>query len=185
MSIKKLLLFLYLSLVGCASFTTAIYSPDYEAVDSLKGGKLKKISVANVQPSSPDSPVNSITLRGGSLVVKDGTFSSYIQNALISDLKEAGVFDENSAVRINLTVVKNEIDVSSMNNGSGNIEIHMNISQNNRVYFEKTYTVATTFESAYAAAVAIPRGQNEYPNLIRHLFRKIYSDPDFIKAVKK
>lgn len=172
-------------MVGCSSFTTATYSPDYVAVDSLKGGKLNKLSVADVQPSSPAAPVNSITLRGGSLIVQNGTFSTYIQNAFISDLKEAGLFDENASIRIELNVTKNDIDISSITTGSGLIEVEMRIRDRNQVLLEKTYTVTTTFESAYMGAVAIPRGQNEYPNLVRALFRKIYSDSEFIKAIKK
>ncbi|PLC48420.1 hypothetical protein CR159_17950 [Pollutimonas subterranea] len=39
--------------------------------------------------------------------------------------------------------------------------------------------------SSFAGAVAIPKGQSEYPNLVRVLLQKVYEEPAFIDAVKK
>ena len=49
----------------------------------------------------------------------------------------------------------------------------------------KTYQARTSFESSFAGAVAIPKGQIEYPSLVRTLLRNVYTDPAFVAAIAK
>jgi hypothetical protein len=172
-------------LVSGCSLTAPPYSPNYETIDNLKRVDAEKMSVGEVQPNDPNAPVNSISLRGSKLTASNGTFSGYLENAIRSDLIEMGLYDPTSTTRIDATILKNDIDVSGISSGSGVMEVKLTITKNATLAFEKVYTANTQFESSFAGAVAVPKGQNEYPNLVRTLLDNVYNDPAFIEVVKK
>lgn len=172
------------SIVGCVSYKTPAYSPDYVAVDALKTYKLKKVAVEDVAPKDVEDKVNKITLRGANLVVENGTFATYLQNALINDLNEISIYDKNSSTKLNVTILKNDIDVSGFSKGTGEMEIALRIVGVNGVLLEKNYSAITQFDSAFGAIVAVPRGQSEYPKLVQKLLATVYSDQQFINAIK-
>jgi hypothetical protein len=174
-----------LALTGCATIVAPNYSPNYEAIDQLKKISADHISVGTVQPTDPNAKVNHISLRAASLGSPSGTFAKYLENALISDLTEMGFYDASSATRIDATILRNDIDISGISTGSGVMEVNIKITKSGTVSFEKSYLATTQFESSFVGAVAIPKGQSEYPNLVRVLLQQIYSDSAFIQAIKK
>jgi hypothetical protein len=169
---------------GCASLVAPAYSPDYPTLDRLKTGQLEKVTVGTFQPQDPQAPVNKITLRGASLATSQGTFAQYLESAMRSDLNELRLLDPNAQTRVDATLLKNDIDISGFSIGTGVISVALTVSKRGARVLEKTYTTNTEFESSFAGAVAIPKGMNEYPTLVRMLLRTIYSDPAFINAIK-
>lgn len=175
-----------LLLTGCASLVAPPYSSDYATLDKVKKERgLKAVSLSDFQPIDPNAVVNKIGLRGSSLRAKEGTFSKYIENAMRSDLLEMGIYDASSNTKIFVDLLKNDIDVSGFSKGAGLIEIKLSVKQSENVMFEKNYSANTTFESSFAGAVAIPKGQNEYSNLVKALLQQIYLDRSFLEALKK
>jgi hypothetical protein len=142
------------------------------------------MSLGEVQPTDPAAAVNRITLRGASLTPPNGTYSKYLEEAIRSDLTEMGFYDPSSKTRIDVTILKNDINVAGIVTGYGVIEINLKISKGGSIVLEKPYAAQTEFESSFAAATAVPKGQGEYPNLIRTLLQKVYSDPTFLEVVK-
>lgn len=173
------------NLIGCASLSAPPYSPDYQTLDKLKTLNIQKMAVGEFQPRDPNAPVNKISLRGASLKAQEGTFSIYLENAMRSDLKEVGVFDQSSSSIINATVIKNDIDVSGISKGSGIMDVKISLAKDGNLVFEKVYSSTTNFESSFAGAIAVGIGQKEYPNLVRAFLKNVYSDAEFIKAVQK
>ena len=173
------------ALSGCASLVAPPYSADYEALDRLKKMSLEKIAVNPVQPRDAAAPVNKITLRGASLVGSKGTFAEYLEDALIQDLRDISLYDAGSGLRLDATILKNDIDVSGLVNGTGQMDVEIAIGRSGKIALKKIYSASTRFDSSFAGAVAIPKGQAEYGNLVRTLLAKIYLDPDFINARKK
>lgn len=169
---------------GCASLVTPTYSPDYPSLDRLKAGQLGKVAVGTFQPRDPQAPVNKITLRGSSLATPQGTFSEYLESAMRSDLNELRALDPNAQTRVDAVLLKNEIDVSGFSTGTGVMVATVTVSKRGAPVLQKTYTANTQFESSFAGAVAIPKGMNEYPTLVRTLLQTIYSDTAFINAIK-
>lgn len=172
-------------LSGCATLVAPSYSPSYESIDNLKKMDLGKVSVAQVEPHDPNALANHITLRGSKLNAQEGTFALYLEKAIRSDLIEMGFFDPASSTRLDAVIIKNDIDISGFSKGLGTMEVKLTIHKSGSIVFEKLYSANTQFESSFAGAVAIPKGQSEYPNLVRELLQKIYSDSAFIGAVKK
>ena len=172
-------------LCGCASFVAPTYSPDYPTIDGLKKSGVDKLSVGEVQPRDADAPVNRLTLRGAPFTVADGTFATYLEKALRSDLTELRVLDAAATTRIDATILQNELDVSGLSTGLGLLAVKLTVSKKGAPVLEKVYTAKTQFESSLAAAVAVPKAQSEYPKLVRTLLQTVYTDPAFLAAVKK
>lgn len=183
--IKLMLVITSLQLSGCASLVAPSYSPSYESIDQVKKVKAVRLSVGTVLPTDPAAKVNTISLRGSSLKASDGTFAKYLENAIVSDLKEMGFYDSTSSSRIDITILKNDIDISGFSNGNGMLEAAVKVTCNNVVSLDKTYTATTQFDSSFAGAVAIPKGQSEYPNLVRAFLTQLYSDSAFVEAIKQ
>lgn len=173
------------ALQGCASFYAPPYSANYEALDRLKRVPLERVAVGPVQPSDTTAPVNQIKLRGAMLRAPKGNFAQYLEDALIQDLRELAVFDASAGVRIDAVIRRNEIDVSGISTGTGAMEVDLTVSRDGVAVLSKTYRADISFESSFAGAVAIPRGQIEYANLVRALLGKVYADSEFVNAIKK
>ena len=169
---------------GCAQLVVPNYSADFSAVDALKRAPLQKASVGTVQPVDPAAKVNRLSLRGAGLGTPDGTFSAYLGRAITADLKDAALYDAQSPRHIDLVLLQNEIDVSGFSEGKGQIEVDLSLVNGSTTLLRKTYAATTRFDSSFAGAVAIPKGQSEYPNVVRSLLSTIYRDPAFIKAMQ-
>lgn len=178
-------IFATLILSACSSLVAPPYSADFEALDRLKKQSLQKVAVETVQPVNPDAPVNRISLRAASMVGPKGSFAKYLEDALVQDLQEISLYDATAGLRIEATLLKNEIDISGFSTGAGRMEAELSVKRAAGLVYKKTYSAATQFESSFAGNVAIPRGQIEYSNLVRALLGQVYADPDFINALKK
>lgn len=171
-------------LSGCAINAPA-YTPRYETLDQLKKAPLDKIALGDFQPNDSGAAVNRITLRGSPLTAAGGSYADYLETALRSDLQEMGFYDPASPLRVDATLLKNDIDVLGFSTGTGEIEARLSVARQGQRLLDKTYAATISFESSFLGAVAIPRGQAEYPNLVRALLQKVYADPEFIRAVTK
>jgi hypothetical protein len=172
------------ALSGCASFVAPEYSADYAAVDALKRQSLKPASVGKVQPEDPAAKVNNITLRGTKLASPAGTFALYVEQALIRDLTEAGLYDKAAGKRIDMRLLRNDIDVSGFSSGEGDIAVEVTVVNGGATLFKKQFDTKTNFDSSFAGAVAIPKGQSEYPRLVREMLSLMYRDAGLIAALK-
>lgn len=171
-------------LTGCAGFVAGPYNPDYATLDELKAARPGKVQVAEVQPTDPAAPVNRITLRGSSLVSPHTTFANYLQQALLRDLSDIGALDAKSDTRIEARVLKNDIDVSGFSVGTGVMDVELVVRRGGSERLRKIYQASTQFESSFAGAIAIPKGQMEYARLVQALLKQVYADPQFVAAIK-
>lgn len=173
------------ALSGCASFVAPAYSPDYPTLDRLKASATEKVAVGTFQPRAADAPVNRITLRGAPLTPPAGSFTEYLEKALRADLTELRLLDPGAETRIEGQLLKNDIDISGFSTGEGVMEVRLTISRRGQPVLDKVYSAKTRFESSFAGNVAIPRGQAEYPNLVRALLQSVYADPAFVSTLRK
>ncbi|EAR59547.1 hypothetical protein [Neptuniibacter caesariensis] len=185
---KKTLLAPLISVVlisGCASFEAPSYSPDYQTIDAVKTQSLKAVSLGDFSPMDPQAKVNKISLRAAGFKAKQGTFTQYFRDALEADLTEIGIYDQASDVTISAELVENDLDISGFSKGKGLMQVRLMINQGEDVLLDKVYTAVTEFDSSFAAAVAVPKAQSEYPVLVKTMLAKIYTDKAFVKAVTK
>lgn len=178
---------LSLLLSACATMTAPGYASKYELIDSIrvKNLSLEKVGVNEVQPTDPKAKTNKITLRGSNLISPYGTYSKYIETALKTDLSELRVLDQNSTNRIDVEILRNDIDISGFDKGKGLLEVKLKVLKENKVSFEKIYLAETLFESYFSGIQALPAGQSEYGRLVQELTAKIFSDQDFLASISR
>lgn len=176
------IVFLLFFLSAC-SVKAPLYSSDYSSLDILSSYNLKKISVATVEPSDPKAGVNKIKLRSSTMIAQQGTFSAYLEDALKADLIDAKLFDQSSEIKLYATIIKNDIKLP-IKDGRGVMEVNF-ILKDNREIYNKLILVTTNFESFFGGTFAIPKGMQEYPNLVRALIKKLFLDKEFINALKQ
>jgi hypothetical protein len=181
--IKLFVPFSIIFLSGCATLAPN-YSPDFSAIDGLRNANLQKLDVGDFQPRDPNAKVNKISIRAANLIAKEGSFALYVENAIRSDLKEAGLLDSTSSTKLKATITQNDLDITKFTTGSGVMEAELTISKNGNQTFKKSYIVKTVFDSSFLGGVAIGNAQAHYPSLVRTLLQKIYTDQDFMNALK-
>jgi hypothetical protein len=52
------------------------------------------------------------------------------------------------------------------------------------VRYDQVKSIHDVWDSSFVAAVAMPRAQARYPEMMRKLLASLYSDPAFIDALK-
>lgn len=169
---------------GCTIMAPS-YMPDYTVLDALRRQHLRGIAIEPIEPKDSNAGVNSISLRGSQLTSTSGSYAQYLEDAIKSDLIEAMMLDPNSTFRLSATLLKNDIDVTGFSTGVGTIEVKFSINRESITLFDKTLAAETEFESSFARAVAIPKAQTEYPNLVRALLIKLYTDKEFVHVLQK
>jgi hypothetical protein len=171
---------------GCTRIFASNYESDFKEVIALKKTSAKPVKVNKFGPADESSAVNEISVRFASVMVSPNTtFSNYVEQAIITDLHNAGLYDPESGTVIDAELIKNDIDVSGFSKGNGIIEIMLSVAKGSRVLLKKTYHAETNFDTASGGHIAIPIARQQYPVLVRALLSKVYQDREFIDAVSK
>lgn len=170
---------------GCAQMAPH-YNPSVENIQKLRDSGAGKARVATLEPKLVDGQKNeSIQLRAASMESPyGGRFSTYLEEALKSELVAARLLDDKSGIEIGGVVTKNDVSVGNLSEGYGEIEARVIVKHGGQVRYDKVKYTRTTFESGFLGAVAIPNGVAAYPNLVQKFFAGLYADPDFIAALK-
>jgi hypothetical protein len=186
MKIKMFLLVLLSSVILSACSTPAPnYSISIPSVQKIKLSGAEPTSVGEFTSQSSSANNETISIRGNPMVSPKGTFAGYVQNALITELTEAKIFDPKSATKISATLIKNDISAAGFITASGEIEARFVVSRGTTMVFDKIKRATIQWDSSFLGAVAIPRAQENYPKLVTALLNELYADDAFFTALKK
>lgn len=175
-----------LLLSGCASQFAPPYSPSIENVQMLRDAGTGKVRVGTFRADPKTGNDESISLRGLSLQSPvGGRFSSYVAEALRSELAAARLIDDKAAVEIGGMLIKNNVDVSGISVGTGILQARVVVRRDGRVSYDKVVQADMTFESSFAGAVAAPKGIQAYPTLVQKFLSKLYGDRNFIASLTR
>ena len=169
---------------GCA-FQASPYQPSISNVTLLKRETTQVVRVApfTLAPQAATAGA-AIGLRGGSMNSPVGNhYADYLAAALQSDLALAQRFDAKSLVSISGVLQGTDVD-AAMGTGSGYIEARFVVTRDGQVRYDKVKRGTQTWESSFAAAVAVPAAQRAYPLIVENLLTNLFSDADFQSALK-
>ncbi len=122
-------------LSGCA-FKTLPYGASASNVDEIRAKNIKPVSISAFQSVKPG--LSSIVCRAVGPVTVEPSFETYIEKAFVSELKQAGVYDQNSKLVIYGKL--EEIDFSSgMTDGNWITSLTISNSRN------ESYTTKSNF----------------------------------------
>lgn len=169
---------------GC-SLMAPQYSASMDNVQTLKDAGDYTAKVGNFTSQSDPANANPISLRGSSLASPyNNSYATYLQEAIKQELALAGKLASGAEVEVSGVLLKNDLDASGFATGSGKIEARFVIKKGSQVLYDKVKSTQSQWESSFVGAIAIPRAQQEYPNLVRKLLTELYTDDSFIRALK-
>lgn len=182
---KKILLLVplfALLLQGCG-VTMTRYEPSFENVQQLKQTPpLQSISNAQVKA---DAGQGSLTVRANPISSPSGSITQHIQDAITEELGRAGLLNPQAQRRLDVLVVKNELTAGmGTGTGTGQLAARFTLLKGNEVVYDATKDVSRQWDSSFFGAIAIPNAANAYNPMVRDLLKTLYSDPQFIQALK-
>lgn len=169
---------------GC-SMVAPQYSASMENVQTLKnaGGVSGRVGTFTSVPG-PGNP-DTIGLRASSMVSPyGGSYANYLAEAIKQELGMAGKLGAGTDIEVSGILLKNDMNIGSFTTGYGDIEARFVVKKGDRVSYDQVKTAHTEWESSFVGAVAIPRGQQEYPRLVQTLLRELYADAAFLQALR-
>jgi hypothetical protein len=182
-AVKKSLLFVplfALLLQGCG-VTMTRYEPSYENVQQLKQSPTLQ-SISNAQVKA-DSGQGSLTVRANPISSPSGSIPLHIQEAINEELRRAGLLDPQAQRHLDVLLVKNEL-TAGMGTGTGQLAARFTLLKGNEVVYDATKDVTRHWDSSFFGAIAIPNAANAYNPMVRDLLKALYTDPQFIQALK-
>jgi hypothetical protein len=183
--LRVVLLFLIFIITSGCSTVAPTYNGSRQNIEAINSIGDFKLAVDRFTDS--DSPDNKkqLSMRGSTATSPYGaTYSSYIESAIRQDLSISGRYSDSSKNRVSGVLLKNDVDASGFSTGTGICEVEFSLINNANVLYRKKIVQNHQWESSFAGAVAIPKATNEYPVMVERLLNKLFSDNDFIKAVR-
>lgn len=130
--------------------------------------------------------VSSISIRGHSMVSPyANSYVEYLKEALRQDLEAARLLDPNSTIEISGMLLHNDVNIAGFSKGKASVEARFVVKRGGQVSYDKVKIINDEWASSFVGAVAIPKAQENYPLVVQKLLTSLYSDPDFIAALKK
>ncbi|QHG65216.1 hypothetical protein [Pseudomonas putida] len=178
---------LYLALPLCAlllqgcGVTMARYEPNFKNVQQLKqNAPLQPVREAQV---NADAGQDSLSVRMNSISSPAGSVPLHIQAAINDELRHAGLLDPRADRQLQVQLVKSQLD-SGVANGHGELAARFTLRKAGQVVYETTKDVQRNWDSSFIGAIAIPAAANNYNPMVQELLKSLYSDPQFVQALK-
>jgi hypothetical protein len=173
-----------LAMQGCA-VKSGSYQPTIDNVELLKRGNGRAVALGSFTVQAGAQGGASISLRGNPMNPAVGSdYAAYLADALKQELVLAGKLDPKSDLVIAGTLLKNDIAAGGLSTNSGEIEARFVVRSAGAVRYDAVKRADASWESSFAGAVAIPKAQQQYPQLVAQLLNKLMADPQFIAALR-
>ena len=175
-----LLLSILLS-VGCAHMQLPAYPPGNDSSTRLLQGS-GKIAVEPFS-AAPGIRDQGLSVRGSPVDgAADGRFSTYVHDALVSELDTAHRFDPASPVRISGELTRNTLDGSGVSKGTARVGVRFTVTRNGQPVYTRDIDVSHEWESSFIGMIAIPAAVQNYVTTVQKLLGKLISDEEFTRA---
>lgn len=172
-------------LVGCAG-PAPQYAPSIDNVERLKKMDAAMTKVGAIVPKPGMQNADAIGLRASSIVSPVGThYGDYLAAALRAELDMAKLHAPTSSIEVSGTLLQNNINAGGIQTNDGLLEAQFVVKSGADVRYDKVKKITREWKGAFAGAVAIPQAANNYPLMVQQLLASLFSDPDFVMAVKK
>lgn len=173
-----------LALAACVHAPAPAYQPGVANLHALRAGTTR----IGVDDFAADAGVNDTRLGmradamtgGGS----DGAFSTYLQHALETELRNAGRLDTAADLRLSGTLTANRLDANGSSLGRASVGARFVLTREGRVVYDKVHRADHTWESSFLGALAIPAAMQGYAATVQKLTGRLFADPDFVEATR-
>lgn len=175
---------LLLLLGGCVHTPAPTYAPGNDNLMALRAQPGAKLAVDAFQ-AAPKVANTSLGLRGNSMSGgSDGTYTTYLQQALEAELRNAGRFDAASGTRISGVLLANQLDASGTRTGKASIRARFVVTRDGAVAYDKPLQADHEWESSFMGMVAVPAAMENYVATLQKLIGVLLVDPEFVEATR-
>lgn len=172
-----------LVLSGCVHTPAPTYAPGNDNLMALRAHPGGKLAVDGFE-AAPKVANTRLGLRGNSMSGggEDGTYTSYLQQALEAELRNAGRFDPASEIRVSGVLLANELDASGARTGKASIRARFVVTRDGVVVFDKPLQADHEWESSFMGMIAVPAAMENYVATLQKLIGALVADPAFVEA---
>lgn len=173
-------------MAGCATQLGApVASADNTTKARATGMGAVQVGEFALAPGKDKSLDSSILVRASSVSAPTGgSFSQYLRETLIVELKSAGLLSPASPAVITGFLTESQVD-PAMSEGSGKLAARFVVTRAGSAVYDRELNVSSKWPSSFIGAVAIPAAINEYTALYRKLVGLLLEDPKFQEATRK
>lgn len=171
-------------LSGCATLKLGDHQPAMDTLVALRASGITPLAVGEFKLASGLSPEldKQQSSRGNPIYPPAGsTFSGYLRDSLISDLKAAGKFDAGSGLSVQGQLTQNKLS-TGVSTAEVVLAARFQVTRSGGLVFDKEIVQDDKWDSSFIGAVAIPQAMNHYAQAYNVLLSKLYADTDFRAA---
>jgi len=173
---------LLLVLVGCVHTPAPTYAPGNDNLMALRAQPGAKLAVDGFE-AAPKVPNTRLGLRGNSMSGgSDGTYTTYLQQALEAELRNANRLDPASGTRISGVLLANGLDAAGARTGKASVRARFVVTRDGVVAYDKPLQADHQWESSFIGMIAVPAAMENYVATIQKLIGVLLADPDFVEA---
>jgi hypothetical protein len=172
-----------LCLTGCA-VTMGNHAPSMDTTVVLRDANLPALNVGEFRLASGVDPAldRSISSRGNPIHPPGGnSFSAYLRDSLLGDLKTAGKYDPKAAVAVEGELTENSLS-TGVAQGHATLAARFKVVRGDNVLYSKELRQEDRWDSSFIGAVAIPDAINHYTAQYGQLLNQLYKDEEFRTA---
>jgi hypothetical protein len=179
-----LLLLLLTPLTGCVSAEIDQTTPSIETLKLLRQSGIPSLALGDFREGDMARLGRSINIRGSTLnAPKGGTFVDFLRQTVKAELEAAGKLDAQSPIAIVATLNESRAGENSAK-GKAALGAEFQVLKSGQSVFRKQYRVESKWDSEFIGALAIPEAFRQYNALYAELVRSVFSDPEFLAALK-
>jgi len=172
---------LALGLSAC-SLMAPNYTPAFQNVEKVKALP-SNVTLGNFSAQKPE--LEEVGIRGSAMKAGQGSFSSYLKDAVAAELKLGNKLGTTGDAELSAVILVNELNTGVGGTGDGTLSARFTVLRDKVTAYDKSLTAKTEFPSSFVGAIAIPNAVNAFVPLVQKLIETLFSDADFVKAVKK
>lgn len=172
------------SLSACLHSPAPQYQPGNANLTLLRAQPEAKLAVDAFQATGKVEN-SRLGLRGNSMTgAGDGTFSTYLQQALEAELRNANRLDPDAKLRLSGELLENKLDASSGSTGRASIQARFVLTRDGKVVYDKPLRAEHEWKSSFMGAIAVPAAMENYVATVQKLVGLLVADPDFVEATR-
>lgn len=172
-----------LALSACASVPAVRYQTSLNASVVLGAGEPAEGGFARAAKGVNDRTVG---MRGSTMESSspERTFSSFIRDAVIAELRAAGRYAEGATRRVSVELLKHDVSIAGISTGYAALTARFKVEDAGEVRFDRVHEVRHEWESSFIGAVAMRSGLDNYPTAVQRLIEQLFADPEFQEALR-
>lgn len=175
---------LALGLAACAHTPAPAYQPAVANTESLQSARTGiRVGLFDAAPGAENERLRAraVSLTGGS----DGLYTTYLRDAVSTELETAGRLDPSSTTVIEGTLVRNELNAGGASSADAVIAARFLVKRGDVAVYNETLTAEHEWDSSFIGMIAVPAALQNYVATVQKLLGKLFSDPSFKQATSE